>query len=210
MMVTWVRGLLTDIHGSLEFDWADLQAASFEGVIDAARLWTGHPERDANLKSADFLDVEHHPLITFKGRMLERLGDLQGKAETDLTIRGVTRPVLLDVVYQGQWETPFWVGDENKGMLRRIGFAATAKINRHDFGVSWQGELPGGGSLSPTTSTSISTSRPFWMRTWSGPGRSSTTVPNSGLSRHHDRSYDELRLCAVQPHRPPPVRCRGS
>lgn len=145
MMVTWVRGLFPDIHGSLEIDWDNLMLTSFEGVIDAARLWTGEPNRDANLRSADFLDVEHHPQITFKGRLTERLGATQGLAITDLTIRGVTRPVTLDVIYQGEWETPFWVGDENKGVLRRIGFSASTRINRHDFGVSWQGELPGGG-----------------------------------------------------------------
>jgi polyisoprenoid-binding protein YceI len=145
MMVTWVRGLFTDIHGSLEFDWENCMLASFDGVIDASRLWTGQPERDAHLKSADFLDVEHHPLITFSGRMAERVGDIDARASTDLTIRGVTRPVLLDVSYLGQWETPFWVGDESKGTLRRAGFEATTRINRHDFGVSWQDELPGGG-----------------------------------------------------------------
>ena len=145
MMITWVRGLFPDIHGSLEFDRDNWMLTSFEGVIEAARLWTGEPNRDAHLRSADFLDVEHHPQITFKGRLTELLGATQGRASTNLTIRGVTRPVTLDVIYQGEWETPFWVGDENKGMLRRIGFSASTRINRHDFGVSWQGQLPGGG-----------------------------------------------------------------
>ena len=147
MMITWVRGLFTDIHGSMEFDWENCMLASFEGVIDAARLWTGQPERDAHLKSADFLDVEHHPLITFEGRVSERLGANHAIATTDLTIRGVTRPAALDVIYQGQWDTPFWTGDENKGTIRRIGFAATTRINRHDFGVWWQDVLPGGGMV---------------------------------------------------------------
>jgi hypothetical protein len=57
----------------------------------------------------------------------------------------VTRPVFLDLAYLGQWETPFWVGDENRGTMRRVGFEATTRINRHDFGVSLQDELPGGG-----------------------------------------------------------------
>src|SRR5207302_10910352 len=67
------------------------------------------------------------------------------KGEVELTIRGTTRTVALDVTDLGEWKTPFWVGDENRGELRRIGFEATAKINRHDFGVSWQDEIPGGG-----------------------------------------------------------------
>jgi hypothetical protein len=66
-------------------------------------------------------------------------------AAFELTIRGVPRTVPLDVHYFGEWQTPFWVGDENKGELRRIGFEATARVNRHDFGVSWQDEIPGGG-----------------------------------------------------------------
>ena len=57
----------------------------------------------------------------------------------------MTRTVPLDIVSLGEWKTPFWVGDENKGELTRIGFEARATINRHDFGVSWQDELPGGG-----------------------------------------------------------------
>lgn len=51
----------------------------------------------------------------------------------------------LDVAYLGQWETPFWVGDENRGTMRRIGFEGRTRVNRHDHGVSWQDELPGGG-----------------------------------------------------------------
>ncbi len=61
------------------------------------------------------------------------------------TIRGVTRTVPLDIVSLGEWKTPFWVGDENKGDMRRLGLRGAATINRHDFGVSWQDELPGGG-----------------------------------------------------------------
>jgi polyisoprenoid-binding protein YceI len=57
----------------------------------------------------------------------------------------VTRKVPLDISYLGEWRTPFWVGDENKGELRRIGFEGEARINRHDFGVSWQDAVPGGG-----------------------------------------------------------------
>jgi polyisoprenoid-binding protein YceI len=145
MMVTWVRGLFKDIHGRLELDWSQVLEARFEGKIDARGVWTGQPERDEHLRSADFFDVEHHPQITFAGRFGERTGATTFKGEVDLTIRGVTRAVPLDVHYLGEWKTPFWVGDENKGELRRIGFEATATIKRHDFGVSWQDEIPGGG-----------------------------------------------------------------
>jgi polyisoprenoid-binding protein YceI len=145
MMVTWVRGLFKDIHGRLELDFDRCVDATFEGVIDAAGLWTGEPDRDAHLRSADFFDVENHPKITFSGRFTEQTGASAYKGEVDLTMRGVTKAVPIDVQYLGEWKTPFWVGEESKGELRRVGFAATGKINRHDWGVSWQDELPGGG-----------------------------------------------------------------
>jgi len=145
MMVTWVRGLFKDIHGTLELDLDRCLEARFEGEIDAAGVWTGEPDRDAHLRSADFLDVENHPKITFSGRFTERTGSTTFKGEVELTIRAVTRTVPLDVHYLGEWKTPFWLGHESKGELRRIGFEATTRINRHDFGVSWQDELPDGG-----------------------------------------------------------------
>jgi polyisoprenoid-binding protein YceI len=145
MMVTWVRGFFKDIHGRMEFDWDRCLDSTFEGEIDAAGIWTGEPTRDAHLRSADFFDVEHHPRITFTGRFTERTGDIAFKAEVELTIRGVTRTVPLDVTYLGQWMTPWWEGEENRGDMRRMGWEATARINRHDFGVSWQDQIPGGG-----------------------------------------------------------------
>jgi polyisoprenoid-binding protein YceI len=145
MMVTWVRGFFKDIHGQMELDWDRWEDTAFEGEIDARKLWTGQPERDAHLRSADFFDVERHPAITFTGRLRKRTGATHFQAATDLTIRGKTQPVIIDVGFQGEWETPFWVGDENRGTMRRRGFTGHTRINRHDFGVSWQDQLPGGG-----------------------------------------------------------------
>jgi polyisoprenoid-binding protein YceI len=145
MMVTWVRGLFKDVHGRLELDWDRCLEATFTGEIDAAGIWTGEPARDAHLRSADFFDVDNHPTIGFTGRFAERTGSTTFHGEADLTIRGVTRPVALDVSSLGEWKTPFWVGEENRGDMRRIGFEASARINRHDFGVSWQDDIPGGG-----------------------------------------------------------------
>jgi polyisoprenoid-binding protein YceI len=145
MMVTWVVGLFKGIRGRLELDWDRCLDASFEGEIDATGIWTGEPDRDAHLRSADFFDVENHPKITFTGRFAERMGPADFKGEAELTIRGVTKTVPLDISYNGEWNTPFWVGDENKGDMRRIGFEVKTRINRHDFNVSWQDELPGGG-----------------------------------------------------------------
>jgi polyisoprenoid-binding protein YceI len=147
MMVTWVRGAFKDVHGRLEFDWDRCLESTFEGEADTTKLWTGEPNRDAHLRSADFFDVESHPTLTFAGRLVERVGDTHFKALADVTIRGTTREVGFDVTYLGGWETPFWVGDENRGTMRRIGFEGRTRVNRHDFGVSWQDELPAGGRL---------------------------------------------------------------
>jgi polyisoprenoid-binding protein YceI len=129
----------------VDFDYPDCMQTTFEGVIEAGRLWTGEPERDAHLRSADFFDVERHPEIRFEGRFSERVGDIDFKAVSNLTIRGITREVSLDVSYLGQWKTPYWEGDENKGEMSRIGFALSGRVYRHDWGVSWNDELPGGG-----------------------------------------------------------------
>jgi polyisoprenoid-binding protein YceI len=147
MMVTWVRGLFKDIHGRLEFDWNDCLDSTFEGEIDASKLYTGEPMRDEHLRSADFFDVDNHPRITFAGRLVDRTGDTAFRAVADVTIRGNTRSVPFDVNYLGMWETPFWVGDENRGTMRRIGFEGRTRVDRHDFDVSWQDELPGGGRV---------------------------------------------------------------
>jgi polyisoprenoid-binding protein YceI len=145
MMVTWVRGMFKGIHGKLELDSDRWLEATFEGEIDAAGISTGEPARDAHLRSVDFFDVERYPKITFTGRFVDRTGSTTFRAAAELSIRDVTRRVPLDVVSLGEWITPFWVGDENKGELRRIGFEATARIERHEFGVSWQDVIPGGG-----------------------------------------------------------------
>jgi polyisoprenoid-binding protein YceI len=145
MMVTDVVGAFKDIHGRVHWDLDDCMQTTFEGAIDARKLWTGEPDRDQHLRSADFFDVETHPEIGFTGRITERVGDTHFKAVANLTIRGQTHDVTLAVAYLGSWKTPYWEGDENKGEMTRIGFVLDGEVNRHDWGVSWNDELPGGG-----------------------------------------------------------------
>lgn len=145
MMVTYVRGHFKNIHGALEFDATTPSKSSVEVTIDAGTLWTGVKERDDHLRSADFLDVEHHPLITFTGNQVEVKGEHDYAVTGDLTIRGITNKVCLNVSYLGQWETPWWEDGINKGPKTRAGFLATTKINRHDFRVSWQDTMDRGG-----------------------------------------------------------------
>lgn len=145
MMVTWVRGHFKDVHGTLDFDPNNPRAATVDVSIDANRLWSGEPDRDAHLKSADFLDVEHHPTITFRGHGAELRGANEASFQGDLTIRGVTRQVTLDVRYLGQWLTPWWEDGVYRGPKTRAGFEATTRINRQDFGVRWNDKLDHGG-----------------------------------------------------------------
>lgn len=145
MMVTWVRGHFKDVHGTLEFDPKNPRASSVEVLIQAKNIWTGEPARDKHLMSADFLDAENHPEIRFRGKEVELLGGIDARVTGDLTIRGVTRPATLNVTYLGQWQTPWWEDGIDKGPKTRAGFVATTKINRHDFGVSWNDTMDRGG-----------------------------------------------------------------
>ena len=137
MMIANVRGHFKDVHGWLVFDPADLSNASTEVTIDARKLWTGDQVRDDHLRSADFLDVNRYPEIKFRSNQVTLLSETEYQVAGDLTIRDITRPATLDVRYLGRWQAPPPPDDPGKGPSTRAGFEATTKINRQDFGVSW-------------------------------------------------------------------------
>lgn len=141
MMVTYVRGHFKNVRGVLLFDPANPRASSVEATLDAGGIWTGEPDRDAHLRSADFLDVQNHPEIIFKGDHVEVIGQSDVDLTGNLAIRGITRAVTLRVRYLGQWQTPWWEDGVDKGPKTRAGFVATTTINRLDFGVSWNASL---------------------------------------------------------------------
>ena len=149
MMVTYVRGHFKNVSGSLVFDPENPTQSSADVTIDAAAIWTGQPQRDAHLRSADFLDVEHHPRITFTGNQVEVAGARDYILRGALMIRGVSHDVELKVNYLGQWRTPWWEEKDgqwiDKGPKVRAGFVAKTRINRHDFGVSWNDVVDKGG-----------------------------------------------------------------
>ena len=145
MMVTYVRGHFKDVHGSLNFDPNNPANSFVEVTIDASKIWTGEPARDAHLRSADFLDAEHFPEIHFSGGHVMVMGEVDYRVTGELTIRGTTKPVTLDVHYLGQWQTPWWEDGVNKGPKTRAGFVAKTSINRQDFGVSWNDTMDRGG-----------------------------------------------------------------
>lgn len=145
MMVTWVRGSFRDVHGELDFDPADPRRLSVAAVIDATTCSTGLPARDAHLHSPDFLNCEQYPQIRFKSTGVVVIGPNDYDVTGDLTIRNVTRPVTLAVRYLGTWETPWWEDGVDKGPKMRAGFTAHTRVDRYDFGVSWNDNMVDGG-----------------------------------------------------------------
>lgn len=138
LMVTKVRGTFASWTGILDIDDDDITKSRVEVTIDAASVNTKEPKRDDHLRSADFLDVEKFPHLTFKSTAIERVSD--GLRVTgDLTIHGVTRSVILDVEENGQVKDPW-------GNLRR-GFSGSVTISRKDFGLTWNAVLEAGGVM---------------------------------------------------------------
>jgi polyisoprenoid-binding protein YceI len=142
MMFTTVRGRFKDVKGTIEVDAANPDASIVNVEIAAASLDTGVADRDAHLRSADFLDVENHPTITFRSKRVEGAMKQEGdkfRVVGDLTIRGTTMEVVLEAQYEGTGKDP-WGGT-------RAGSRATAKIDRRDWGLKWNQALETGGIL---------------------------------------------------------------
>jgi polyisoprenoid-binding protein YceI len=140
MMITNVRGSFSNVQGSVTWDSANPALSTVEAVIDATTINTNEPQRDAHLKSADFLDAEKFPAITFKSTAVESEGEGELKITGDLTIHGVTKQVALKV------EGPTAEGKDPWGNSR-IGASAATKIKRSDFGLTWNATLETGGIL---------------------------------------------------------------
>jgi polyisoprenoid-binding protein YceI len=138
MMITTVKGRFHGVDATINLDEEDVTSSSVTATIDAATIDTGIEPRDNHLRSADFLDVENHPTITFQSKRVE--GSLDGglRVVGDLTIRGVTREVTLDVDFDGR-------GYGMKGEV--VGFTAETAVNRKDFGLNWNVALETGGVL---------------------------------------------------------------
>jgi polyisoprenoid-binding protein YceI len=142
MMITTVKGRFSDVSGTIEADEAHPDGSSAEVSIDAASIDTRNEQRDTHLRSADFLDVDHYPVITFRSKQVDGAARKAGddfKVTGDLTIHGTTREVTLDATYEGKMRDL-----EGK---ERAGFSATTKIDRRDFGLVWNQALEKGGLL---------------------------------------------------------------
>jgi polyisoprenoid-binding protein YceI len=138
-MVTKVRGSFNEVEGSGYFDAEDPTKSHLEVTIQAASIDTRNADRDGHLRSNDFFDMDTYPEIRFASTSVERSGDDEYRVTGDLTIKGVTKPVVVDFEYNGAAVDPF--------QNQRIGFEGKTTINRKDWGVSWNAALETGGVL---------------------------------------------------------------
>jgi polyisoprenoid-binding protein YceI len=139
LMITTVKGLFTDVTGTVKSDGSDPAKGHVSVTIGVTSIDTREPQRDAHLRSADFFDADKFPTITFNSRNIRDVRSNSFKLVGDLTIRGVSREVVLDVTSGGRAKDP-WGGE-------RAGFTASGKINRSDFGLTWNQALETGGVL---------------------------------------------------------------
>ncbi|HLJ45630.1 MAG TPA: YceI family protein [Bryobacteraceae bacterium] len=140
MMISNVRGEFGKVTGTVRIDPNNPAASSVTAEIDVHSINTREPQRDAHLKSEDFLHAEKHPVIRFESTKVEETRSGAHKVTGNLTIRGVTRPVVLSV------EGPTPAGKDPWGNVR-VGAEATTKISRKDFGLTWNQVLETGGML---------------------------------------------------------------
>lgn len=139
MMIAKVKGSFDIFSASIEADPTDLTTADIEFNVDVASINTRNSDRDAHLRSADFFDAENYPSLTFKSTKIVKKDDDEYEVTGDLTIRGVTRQESFTVTFEGQGKDPW--GNE------KVGFSAEGKINRSDYGLTWNAALETGGVL---------------------------------------------------------------
>ena len=136
LMITTVKGRIADVEGTIEIDEKNPKNSSVDAVLKAASIDSRTTQRDDHLRSGDFLNVEKFPEIRFRSTKIEG-GREEFKLTGDLTIRDVTKPITLDVTFEGETKDP-WGGE-------RAGFSAKGKFDRRDFGLTWNQVLEAGG-----------------------------------------------------------------
>ena len=138
LMITKVRGRFPAVSGTITIE-DDPERSHVEVEVHVASIDTGNADRDAHLRSADFFDVDTHPTMTFRSTGVEARDDRTWAVAGDLTVRGVTLPVTLQVDFDGAGTSP--IGDE------RISFSAATEVDREDWGLTWNMALETGGVL---------------------------------------------------------------
>jgi polyisoprenoid-binding protein YceI len=137
MAISWVSGAFRDFDGSFEFEPGKPESWRAEAVIQVPSIDTGNEDRDKHLRSEDFFFAEKYPTITFRSTGVEMTGEDRAKLKGDLTIRGITKPIELDMEIVGMVTDP-WGNN-------RAGFSADGVIDRKDFGLQWNKALETGG-----------------------------------------------------------------
>ncbi|MCP2035999.1 YceI family protein [Planococcus liqunii] len=138
MMISKVKGSFTSFDAEVEANEEDLNGALIDFKIDVASINTNNTDRDNHLRSADFFDAESHPHITFKANDITKKDD-EYELTGDLTIKGITRPATFEVEYGGKGTNPWGV--------EVVAFSAEGKVNRKDFGLTWNQALETGGVM---------------------------------------------------------------
>ncbi len=139
MMISKVRGQFESFSGSVQYDEENPTRTAVDIEVDISSINTREEQRDTHLKSPDFFDAATYPVMRFKSTAVEKTGEDTAKLHGDLTIRGVTKPVILDVEYAGQAKSPW-------GTIS-AGFSATGTLNRKEWGLNWNQALETGGVL---------------------------------------------------------------
>ena len=139
MMITTVKGRFTGVEGELQLDERDASESEVRVTIAAASVDTGIGPRDEHLRSADFFDVANHPELIFESKRIEQESDDRFRVVGDLTIRGVTREVVVEVKEEGRGVDPMG--------QTRVGFTGSTKIDRTEYGLTWNQAVEAGGVL---------------------------------------------------------------
>lgn len=139
MMIANVYGQFDKVTGTVEFNEEEPTRSKVDVTIEAASLLTREEKRDAHLKSPDFFDVEKYPYLYFKSKRAEKIDETRGRLIGDLTIKDATREIVLEVEYNGMAKAPWGTTS--------AGFTASTKVNRKDWGLTWNVALETGGWL---------------------------------------------------------------
>jgi len=136
-----VTGRFHEVEGTIVFDEADEKAIKVDATAKVASVDTGNEKRDGHLQSPDFFEAEKNPTLTFKSTKVTKAGKGKYKIAGDLTMRGVTKPVVFDAEFLGASD----ISMDGQARGAKAGFSATAVVNRKDFGINWNKALDNGG-----------------------------------------------------------------
>jgi polyisoprenoid-binding protein YceI len=138
--IAWILGHVYGVTGDIDFDPANVSQAKFAAAIDLNTLTTGNTMRDSHLKSADFFDIENHPQMVFESSGVQQLSENDYEIKGELAIRGAAKPVVVKAKYLGETDKTTMDGS----IVHVAAFSLQTQLDRRDFGLTWNIELPSG------------------------------------------------------------------